>query len=94
MEGRARQTRSSGLSARRFSAQWLSPRRRFVRARENRRPRLTGVHMTMDQMWFTNVPVLWQHRDQWVCQVDRHTGHGAIPPRARSSARAGTAEHA
>jgi hypothetical protein len=91
--GRARQTWSSGLSVPRFSTQWLSPRRRFVRAGENRHASLTGLHMTMDRSRFTNVSeVLWQGSDRWACQVDRRTGHGAILPRG-SSARAATAEH-
>ena len=68
---------------------------RFVRTCENRRPSLTGVHIAMDRMRFTNVSeVLWQGHDRWACQVDRRAGHGAILPRARSSARAATAEHA
>ena len=41
----------------------------------------------MDRMRFTNVSkVLWQGHDRWACQVDRRTGHGAILPRASSSA--------
>ena len=72
-----------------------SPLRRFVLTCENRPRRLTGVDMTMDRMRFTNVSeMLWQDHDRWACQVDRRAGHGAILPRASSSARAATAEHA
>jgi transposase InsO family protein len=60
-----------------------------------RPPSLTGVDMTVDRMRFTKVcEVLWQGYDRWACQVDQRTGHGAILPRASSSARAATAERA
>ena len=63
--GRARQARSSGISAHGFSAQWLSPLRRFVRTCENRPPSLTDVDMTMDRRRFTSVSeVLWQGHDR------------------------------
>jgi len=95
LSGRAHQTRPSGLSTYGFRAQRLSPRRRFVRTCENRPPSLTGAHVTMDRMRFTDVSeVLRQDQDRWACQDDRRTGPGAILPRAGSRSRAATAEHA